>query len=138
MKLEEQLGDHLRQEESVELGYLFGSRSRGEGGRLSDIDVAIYLDESLSVSERFDLRLRLMSEIASLLKTGKVDLVVMNDSPASLNYEAIKGKLIYARDLSRKVEIEHRVMSKYLDRRYYDKRALDAFLRKVSEKGLNW
>ena len=138
MKLEEQLGDHLRREESVELAYLFGSRSRGEGGRLSDVDVAVYLDESLSTSERFDLRLRLMSEIASLLKTGKVDLVVMNDSPASLNYEAIKGKLIYARDLSRKVEIEHRVMSKYLDRRYYDKRALDAFLRKVSEKGLNW
>lgn len=138
MKVEDQVGELIRREEQVELAYLFGSRARGKGGKLSDVDVAVYLDESLSSSERFKLRLRLMSEMSSLLRTDKVDLVVMNDAPSTLNYEIIRFKPVYVRDASRRVEVEHRIMSGYLDRRYYEKRALDAFLRRVSEKGLNW
>jgi len=136
MELEEQIRGFIRRDEQVQLAYLFGSHARGKGGRLSDVDVAIYLDESLSSGERFKTRLRLISEMASLLKTDKVDLIVMNDATSSLNYEIIRFKPIFVRDPSRKVEVEHRIMSEYLDRRYYEKRALDAFLRRVSEKGL--
>ena len=138
MKLQEQLREFIRREEKVELAYLFGSAARGKRGKLSDVDVAVHLDASVSSRERFKLRLRLMSEIASLLKTDNVDLIVMNDAPPTLNYEIIRFKPVFARDASRKVEVEHRIMSRYLDRRYYEKRALDAFLRRVSEKGLSW
>ncbi len=136
MEFEEQIREFARRHKQVQLAYIFGSQARGEGGKLSDVDIAVYLDESLSGDERFKMRLRLMSEIASLLKTDKVDLVVMNDASPSLNYEIIRFKPVFVRDASRKVEVEHRIMSLYLDRRYYEKRAVDAFLRRVSEKGL--
>jgi len=138
MTLEEKTKELLGRERHVELAYLFGSAARGETGKLSDIDVAVYLNESLSSEERFKLQLRLMGELASALKTNKVDLVVMNDVPPTLNYEIIRFKPIYVKDMPKKVEVEHAIMSKYLDRRYYEKRMLETFLRRVSEKGLNW
>jgi len=138
MALEEKIKELLGRERQVELAYLFGSAARGETGKLSDIDVAVYLDESLSSGERFKLQLRLMGELASVLRTNKVDLVLMNDAPPALNYEIIRFKPIYVKDMPKKVRVEHAIMSKYLDRRYYDKRMFKTFLRRVSEKGLNW
>jgi len=138
MTLKEKIKELLGREKHVELAYLFGSAARGETGKLSDVDVAVYLDESLSNDERFKLQLRLMGELSSALKTNKVDLIVMNDAPPTLNYEIIRFKPIYVKDMPRKVEVEHAITSRYLDRRYYEKRALETFLRRVSEKGLNW
>lgn len=138
MTLEEKIKELLEREKHVELAYLFGSAARGELGTLSDVDVAVYLDESLSSEERFKLQLKMMGELASALKTNKVDLIVINDAPPTLNYEIIRFKPIYVKDMSKKVEVEHAIMSRYLDRRYYEKRMLETFLRRVSEKGLNW
>ena len=39
----------------------------------------------------FALQLKLISELTSLLKTNKIDLVVMNEALVSLNYEIIKA-----------------------------------------------
>ncbi|MDI6819926.1 MAG: nucleotidyltransferase domain-containing protein [Candidatus Hodarchaeaceae archaeon] len=138
MSLEEKIKELLGRERHIELAYLFGSAARGKISKLSDVDVAVYLDESLSSDERFKLQLRLMGELASLLRTGKIDLVVMNDAPPVLNYEIIRFEPIYVRDTSKKVRVEHSIMSRYLDRRYYEKRMLETFLRRVSEKGLDW
>ena len=138
MALKEKMKELLGRERHVELAYLFGSAARGELGELSDVDVAVYLDDSLSSKERFKLQLRLIGELSSALKINRVDLVVMNDAPPTLNYEIIRFKPIYVKDTSKKVEVEHVITSRYLDRRYYEKRALETFLRKVSEKGLNW
>ncbi len=138
MVLKEKMKELLGRERHVELAYLFGSAARGELGELSDVDVAVYLDDSLSSKERFKLQLRLIGELSSALKINRVDLVVMNDAPPTLNYEIIRFKPIYVKDTSKKVEVEHVITSRYLDRRYYEKRALETFLRKVSEKGLNW
>ena len=104
----------------VELAYLYGSTALKKEGKLSDIDIGVFLTEKLDKRERFDLRLKLLGEISSLLKTDKVDLVVMNDMPIALNFEIIKVNFpIFVRSRDKKVEVEYRIMSKYLDRRYY-------------------
>jgi len=124
-------------ERYVELAYLYGSTVEEKEGKLSDIDIGVYLTEKLNKSDRFNLRLKLLSEISSLLKTDKIDLVIMNDTQIALNFEIIKANSpIFIRSREKKIDVEHKIMSKYLDRRYYDLRATEIFLSKVREKGL--
>lgn len=122
--------------EGVVVAYLFGSYARGGVGPLSDVDVAVYLDEHLSKSERFDFRLRMINETSSILKTDRVDVVVMNDAPITLNHEIIKnGKVLVAKDTGKKVEMETKILSRYLDRIYYERRSLNQFLERILERG---
>jgi len=120
----------------VELAYLFGSAARGELTTLSDIDVAVYLDESLSSEEKFKLQLDLIGELASALKTDKVDLVVMNDAPLLLSYNIIKyGKLVKS-DGRTKVRVESSILSRYLDMKYFFDRHTKLGIERMAKKGL--
>ena len=136
-KIEKDVVEYLSKQERVKLAYLFGSVAEGKEGKLSDVDIAVFLDESLSKKERFNLQLKLMSEMSSILKTDKVDLIVMNDAPLSLNYEIIKANHpLLVRDKGEKIDFEHGILSRYLDRRYYEKRWAAEFLKKVAERGI--
>ena len=119
----------LKDEEHVFLGYLFGSYAQGSVGSLSDVDIAVYLDDATSRAERFDIRLNLIKKLTSALKMSNVDVVVMNDASIILNYEVIKpGRALVIKDPELKLEVESRILSKYLDWMYYERRSLDDFL----------
>ena len=136
MALEEKIKELLGRERRIELAYLFGSAVRGETGKLSDVDVAVYLDESLSSEERFKLQLKLMGELVSALQTDKVDLVVMNDAPLLLSYNIIKyGKLVKSGRRA-KVRVEARILSRYLDMKYFIDRHTKFGIERMTKKGL--
>ncbi len=131
------LADFFSKQEQVRLAYLFGSVAKGKAGKLSDVDIAVLLDESLNKKQRFDLQLELISDISEILKTDKIDLVVINEAPLSLKFEIIKANYpLFIRDRMEKIDFEQMVMSRYLDRRYYEKRASSEFLKKVAVKGI--
>jgi len=116
--------------------YLFGSQAKGKSTRLSDIDLAALVDRKTSRSERFDIRLRLTNDLSAITGT-KVDLIVMNDIPVQLAYEVIKhGKVILCKDRNAMIDAEIEILSKYLDRRYYDKRRAELSLRKIETEGM--
>jgi len=48
--------DFLNKQTHVKFAYLFGSVAEGKEGKLSDVDIAVFLDESLSKPERFNLQ----------------------------------------------------------------------------------
>lgn len=131
--------EFLGKQEHVKAAYLFGSYAQGREGPLSDVDMAVLLDESLSESERLDLRLRLIVEISAILgimEAEKLDVIVMNDAPINLNYEIIKnGRTFLVKDLECKIKAESKILSKYLDRRYYEGRGLNEFLEKMLKRG---
>jgi predicted nucleotidyltransferase len=130
-KLSDCLGKH-----PVVIAYLFGSEAKGVAGVLSDIDVAVFVDRTINKSERFDLRLRLSNELSSIMNR-MVDLVILNDSPVQLSYEIIKHeKVIFCKDKSMQVDFETETLSKYLDRRYYDKRHAELTLERIALRGL--
>ena len=119
----------------VVTAYIFGSEAKGTSGLLSDIDIAVFVHEGVSKAERFDLRLRLSSELSAVM-SRPVDLVVLNDSPVQLSYEIIRhGKLIFCSDNSTRVDLEVAILSRYLDRRYYDKRHAELTLQKIASVG---
>ena len=119
----------------VVTAYIFGSEAKGTSGLLSDIDIAVFVHEGVSKAERFDLRLRLSSELSAVM-SRPVDLVMLNDSPVQLSYEIIRhGKLIFCSDKSTKVDLEVDILSRYLDRRYYDKRHAELTLQNIASGG---
>ncbi len=131
------LADFFSKQEHIRLAYLFGSAAKGKAGKLSDVDIAVLFDDSLSKKKRFKLQLNLIGDIAALLKTDKVDLVDIDDAALSLKFEIIKANCpVFVRDKTLKIDFEQEVMSRYLDRRYYEKRAASEFLRKVAVKGI--
>ncbi len=136
MKRMEELKKFMKKQKQIRLAYLFGSYAKGKEGPLSDVDIAVFLDEIISKSKRFEQRLNLINEISSILKSDNVDVIIMNDAPLNLNYEIIKnGKLLVVKDEEKRTELESEVISKYLDRVYYERRGLNDFLKKILKRG---
>ncbi|WP_292470260.1 nucleotidyltransferase domain-containing protein [Methanolobus sp.] len=131
------LKDFFKKEEYVELAYLFGSVSEGKAGVLSDIDIGVYLSESMTKAQRNRKRIELIGSLTTLLKSDNIDLLVINDTSPVLSFEIIKQNvLIHARDHSLRVDVEHRIMSMYLDWKYYEDRLNQNMLKRIMEKGL--
>ena len=66
----------------VALAFLFGSSARGLDGRDSDVDIAIYLTEKGEED-------RIWREVSRILER-EVDLVLLNDAPATLISKVFK------------------------------------------------
>ena len=123
--------------ECVELAYLFGSSAKGRQGKLSDIDIGVYLSTNLPKKERHQKQLELIAGLTTLSKSDMIDLVIMNDASPAINFEIIKAnKPIFVRDQDIKLDVEHRIMSRYLDRKFHEKRLNKAFLEKIATRGL--
>lgn len=96
--------------------YLFGSLARGEAGEMSDVDVAVFLDEQRSVAERGRLLLELTAELMSRLGRNDVDVVALNDAPPLLYHRVLRdGERLLARDLLATTRREGQALSRYCD-----------------------
>ena len=128
--------EFLSKQKRVKLAYLFGSVAEGKEGKLSDVDLAVFLDESLSKKERFNLQLKLMSELTSILKTDRIDLTVMNNAPLLLKYNIIKHGKILKGDKETKIKVESGILSDYLDMKYYIDRHTNLAINRIAKRGL--
>ena len=82
--------------------YLFGSYATDRTTPLSDIDLAILLEQSESRENYFKHRLNLMAEFSSRLGTEKVDVIILNNATPDLAYNIIKdGQLLFKRPETR-------------------------------------
>ncbi|RLI81768.1 nucleotidyltransferase domain-containing protein [Archaeoglobales archaeon] len=86
--------------------YLFGSHAKGEATPLSDIDIAVILENPVSESE---------ADIGSL-SSPEIDVVLFHRLPLHIRYEVFKyGKEIFVRDEEKLLEVKLKVMREYLD-----------------------
>ncbi|MCL7413191.1 MAG: nucleotidyltransferase domain-containing protein [ANME-2 cluster archaeon] len=132
------LEEFFKHLEYVGLAYLFGSTARANDGKLSDIDIAVYLNNGLSKQEQNQKRLELISGLSTLLKSDRIDLVIMNHAPPVLNFEVIKVNMpVYVRDRDVKLDVEQKIMSRYLDRKHHEDFLNRSFLTRVTKKGLS-
>lgn len=105
------------QKNGVVFVYLFGSQAAGQATKGSDFDFAMMLSEKVKKSKRFDVRLKLISEISRTLKSDKVEIVVLNDTRSSLfKFVIVKeGIVIFEQDHSARVDFELKTMNEYYD-----------------------
>lgn len=99
----------------VKFAYLFGSRARGNARPDSDVDIAIYVNDSVDPDRRFDMALRLPSAIEPVTPR-QVDMVVLNDMPLALRGRvAVGGVLIYSADDSARLGYESLTFREFCD-----------------------
>lgn len=100
---------------SIKLVYFFGSRAKNRQGPLSDYDFAVYFDGK-DEKKMMDIKLELLDKISRMLKTDKIDIVILNtaESP-EIKYGIIKeGKLIFEKEPF-KLLVEPKILNEYFD-----------------------
>ena len=100
---------------------IFGSFLEKED--FNDIDVALLLSESLDSYKSLKFSLKVAGELERQIKPRfEFDVKILNNSPIELQFEVIKkGRVIFSRDESSRIDYESEVISTYLDLKYmYD------------------
>lgn len=107
----------------VVFAYLFGSVASGRPGPLSDVDVAVYLEEGTDCGRR---RFEVIEALARHLGTDGIDVVVLNSAPIALAGRVLSGRRVI---LDRRPFVRHRYESltarEFLDFRHFEHRLLE-------------
>lgn len=130
METRQELKRRLERFEGIEFAYLFGSRANASARSSSDWDVAIYLSETSSADDRFQLIRRLASELDDL---GTVDLVVLNEAPALLGHRALMGEPLFVRNKTAFVRYFVKTLAESEDERYFREIHADARRKRLEE-----
>jgi predicted nucleotidyltransferase len=98
--------------------YQFGSTVRGQEGPLSDLDIAILVDDKRAPSA-FDLlriELILAHELQKHLAVSEIDLITLNRQKLHLQHGILRtGRLIYDADPKYRIRFTQGVIEAYLD-----------------------
>lgn len=80
--------------------YLFGSLAMGSAGKMSDVDLAVYVKQQCNFS--FSQKLQFHGDCCRVLQRNDVDVVVLNQTRNLLLLEQIirNGEIILKRDQS--------------------------------------
>lgn len=118
------LGAILEPEAAVKFAYLFGSAGRGALRPLSDVDVAVYLDDAVDpVRARVDL----IGVVSKHLGTDELDLVVLNRAPTALLGRILQSrKVIVDKEPFLRHRFESLALRTFLDFQMFERRFLDA------------
>jgi predicted nucleotidyltransferase len=106
----------LRNDRRIAALYLFGSHARGTASRSSDVDLGLLFRREVEASAYFPLRLEYLASFISMLRTSKVDSVVLNDARPHLAYEIVsRGELLVDLCPVERVAFEAERVGRYLD-----------------------
>ncbi len=115
----EGLVERLKSHEKVLAVILFGSTVRGETTPLSDVDIAVVVEDPTPEDE---------AELGSLY-SRKIDLVLFHRLPPYIQFEVLReGKILYLRDEEKFREIKYRTVRTYLEHSRMYKRAREMLL----------
>lgn len=108
--LEEEL-DEVFSDSSVLFAYVHGSRATGRAYRGSDLDIAVFAEEEIGLSDQAGL----MRELTK--KTGiETDISVLNGSSLSFQHQVVKyGEVVYSVDEEKRKKFEEELYRRYLD-----------------------
>jgi predicted nucleotidyltransferase len=98
--------------------YQFGSTVRDREGPLSDLDIAILVDDRRAPSDLDLLRFELLLayELQKVLGVSEVDLITLNRQRLPLQYAVLRtGRLIYVADPKYRIGFTQNVVQAYLD-----------------------
>ena len=102
----------------VHFVYLFGSMATGTQNRFSDVDIAVYVD-SIGLGPRaypYGYKAYLIAELMQLLKTNRIDVVVLNEATPLLKYQVIRyGFPVYEINPQERIQFQVSALSRYFD-----------------------
>lgn len=100
----------------IEEAYLLDSLASEDDGPTSDVNVAVYLNDSLPPEGRSALLATLAADLMAALGTNDVELAALNDAPPMLYERVLRaGMRVTARDLRATTTREGYAISRYCD-----------------------
>jgi|SRR3989344_1639720 len=99
----------------VNFVFLFGSQTQGKANKMSDYDFAVHYDGN--TKERFRFRINFGGYLSD-----NFDLQIFQDLPLFVRKEVLKGKVIYAQDMSFVYDIAYETIKSFenFKKYYYD------------------
>ncbi len=102
----------------VKFAYLFGSHVLGTSNKLSDVDIAVFVDKS-KIDEKihpYGYKASVIADLMQVFSINEVDLVILNDAPYMLRHRILKhGELISLKDRQARIDFQFDAMTKYPD-----------------------
>lgn len=133
----DQLMAYLAGQPDVVIVYLFGSVARGQADRLSDVDLAVLLDESLGIEQRLQRQLSLMADLTNCSER-EVQVALLNQASPLLAYQVITdGILLYERDRAERIAFEVNARRTYFDWKPWEDYHTQALFEDIKEVGLS-
>lgn len=109
--------EKINKKYNIKFAYIFGSQANGRALESSDIDIAVYFAEEISLVEEAYIRGDIIEEGKAFFKKD-VDIVSLNNAPLLLKYEIIyNGIVIKAHDEIG--DFESLALREYFDFKYY-------------------
>ena len=113
-----ELKSYFIKRKEIIFAYIFGSLVKKTANKLSDIDIAIFINKE-DVNEkdyRYGYQAEILTDLMQELKTDKVDLVILNSAGILIKHRVIYfGKLIYCTDEKERVKFQVETINKYMD-----------------------
>jgi predicted nucleotidyltransferase len=120
-EIKEILAGYFKTRSEIEVAYIFGSLAQGRINILSDIDIAIIIDIQ-QIKERqyhYGYKAEVLADLIKLLKTNKVDLVILNEANPLLRHRVLYfGRLIYSKNEKNRIQFQVDTINKYIDYKY--------------------
>jgi hypothetical protein len=134
LSLVERLREALIKREEIMFAYLFGSHARGTANKLSDVDVAVFLDElRLPPVGHYGYKSELLVAMRQELREP-LDFVILNEAPLPLRFRVLRdGKLLFCRDTRVRITFHEKTMRDYLDFRPMQKIQVEYLHKRMAE-----
>ncbi len=116
----------LRTFEEIDFAYLFGSYANGTETPLSDVDIAVYLNNNCNFKDNnkypYGYESFLIGRLSIVLKTDKIDLVLLNKADLLICEKIYNtGMLLFEKDRLKRIKIENSVRKEFIDTEHYRK-----------------
>jgi len=123
----------------VKFAYLHGSFIEGGMSSMSDVDIAIVVDETVKKDDYLKLELELGTqlELEKVVKEREADVRIINEAPLGFKFHVIKdGRLLYATDDDQLADFEEYSTHLYFDFQPKEKEFQEAFFKRLRERSL--
>ena len=115
--------DFFSQRDDVLFAYLFGSYANSRATPRSDIDIAVYLLDSVCDSVN---KLDLVDDLSTALRTDGLDLVILNKAPITLAKRVLEKHIVLIdKNPTDRHQYESLIMRKYFDFSILEKEILE-------------
>jgi len=121
----EKLSNYFINHKEILFAYIFGSQITKKANKLSDIDIAIFVDKTKINDKmyRYGYQAEILTEIMNLLSTSKVDLVILNNVKSFLRHRVIYfGELIHSINEKERINFQVDTINKYMDYKMLQKK----------------
>jgi len=102
----------------VQEAYIFGSVVSGKTNALSDMDIAVFVQDYETEKKKYSygLQAQIISALMEIFQTNRIDLVILNKASLLLYHRVITlGKRVYCNDVFAAQQREYTAIKKYLD-----------------------